>query len=193
MKFLIWRFGGFSIDCQIKNLPIELDTRVSMAVKLRITKFKLHQYQLRPISPNLMLAKITQNTAVLHHCMVKFTWITNERHSNIYVFVPIGSTLSVCPVYTITIKKTFHHQSLHMAKKGFIYRGGRLGFPTIEADFPSPEIFKSTWRRYTEVVEHARFPLSEELAANNPVSIPQYSKFQRPYLLVKWLGLARAR
>jgi hypothetical protein len=56
-RFLIWRFGEFGIGCQIKNSPIELNARMPMAVSIHITKFKLRQYRLRAIPPNLMLAK----------------------------------------------------------------------------------------------------------------------------------------
>ena len=49
VRFLIWRFGEFGIDCQSKNLPIELNARVPMVVSIQIAKFKLHQHQWRDI------------------------------------------------------------------------------------------------------------------------------------------------
>ena len=48
-KVLIWQFGEFGVDRQIKNPPTELNTCV---VSIQIAKFKLCQYQRRAISPN---------------------------------------------------------------------------------------------------------------------------------------------
>ena len=38
VMFLIWRFGEFSIDRQIKILPIELNVHVPMAARIQIAK-----------------------------------------------------------------------------------------------------------------------------------------------------------
>ena len=53
----------FGIDCQIKNSPIIIAC-VPMVINIQITKFKLHQYQLRAISLNLMLTKVTCCTVI---------------------------------------------------------------------------------------------------------------------------------
>jgi hypothetical protein len=64
-RFLIWQFGEFGIDCQIiKNSPIELNAHAPMVVSIQITQFKVRQYQWRPISPNLILAKVTRSTVI---------------------------------------------------------------------------------------------------------------------------------
>ena len=60
------RFDEFSIDYQIKNSPIELNAHGTHLDR----KFKLHQYQWRAISPNLMLAKlhtINFKGTITHH------------------------------------------------------------------------------------------------------------------------------
>ena len=52
------------MDGQI-NLPIELNVRVPMAVRIEVAKFKCCQYQRRAISTNLVLAKVTRYTVVM--------------------------------------------------------------------------------------------------------------------------------
>ena len=44
IEVLIWRFGEFGIDRQIKNLPIEVKACTPMVASIQIAKFKLHQY-----------------------------------------------------------------------------------------------------------------------------------------------------
>jgi hypothetical protein len=67
VRFLIWRFGEFGIDCQIKNSPIYLNAYAPMAVNIQIAKLKIRQYQWRAISLNLMLAKVP---AIQYNCIL---------------------------------------------------------------------------------------------------------------------------
>ena len=49
-RFLIWRFGKFGKDHQIKNSPIYINACTPMVLHIQITKFKFRQYQLRALS-----------------------------------------------------------------------------------------------------------------------------------------------
>ena len=66
MRFLTWRFGELGKDRQIKTRQFKLNVCTPIMLSIQITKFKFRQYQLKAISPNLMLAKITR-------CMVIVT------------------------------------------------------------------------------------------------------------------------
>ena len=61
-EVLIWRFGEFGKDRQIKSSPKWIITCVSMALRIQMAKLKIRQYLLRANSPNLMLAKFSRYT-----------------------------------------------------------------------------------------------------------------------------------
>ena len=62
--FLIWRFGKFDKDRQIKNRQFKLNACVPMMLSIQIAKFKFCQYQLRAVSPSSMLAKVIRYAVV---------------------------------------------------------------------------------------------------------------------------------
>ena len=51
-----------SLAIWVKIAKFKLNACVSVALSIQITKFKSHQYELRAVSPNLMLAKVTHYT-----------------------------------------------------------------------------------------------------------------------------------
>ena len=46
---------------KFKTCQFKLSICISMALSIQIAKFKFHQYELRAVSPNLMLAKVTHH------------------------------------------------------------------------------------------------------------------------------------
>ena len=80
-RFLIWRLGEFSKVA--KCLP--------MMLSIQIAKFKFHQYQVRAVLPNLMLAKVTRYTVVhssttctRSHIMRKLWSVMSQSYFNIH-------------------------------------------------------------------------------------------------------------
>ena len=53
--FLIWRFGKFIKNHQIKTRPFKIYACMPMTLHIQIAKFEFHQYQMRAVMPNLML------------------------------------------------------------------------------------------------------------------------------------------
>ena len=67
-RFLIWQ-----LIAKLKTHQLKLNACVPMTVSIQIAKFKFQQYQLKAVSSNLMLAKVTCYTVVcnLYMKMVK--------------------------------------------------------------------------------------------------------------------------
>ena len=66
-EVLIWRFGEFGKDGQIKNSAVRIIACMPMALRIQIAKLNIHQYLLRANLPNLMLAKFSRYTVDAHH------------------------------------------------------------------------------------------------------------------------------
>ena len=57
---------------KLKTCQSNINAYVPMTLSIPIAKFKFHQHQLRAVSPNLMLAKLTRYTVyILKHMTTK--------------------------------------------------------------------------------------------------------------------------
>ena len=62
-----------------------------MTLSIQIAKFKFRQYQLRAVSPNLMLAKVTRYTVHFHHGNASATqWFVGEIIYSIHLYTLQG-------------------------------------------------------------------------------------------------------
>ena len=64
-RFLIWQFGKFGKDRQIKNSPIRIIAMRVYGANNSDRQIKIRQYLLRANSPNLMLTKFFHYTVYL--------------------------------------------------------------------------------------------------------------------------------
>ena len=83
-----------------------------MPMALNIAKFKFHQYQLRAISPKLMLAKIT-HYMVIHVFFFFFFIFMAHMNNKSYITMKISRSMVFLVVYANMLACMITHSALH--------------------------------------------------------------------------------